>query len=127
MQIDNYIREANGPGYEEYEALSTPAFGPRDDREPRIDSTGNRFQISAAKILDFCEESMDVEIAELIRRELDELMYPSDIMRPACNEYYTMDALRCAIRKQMLVCTCDSRSLQRLVRAFDWSTGEKLL
>ena len=120
--MDPYSLAVFGPDCD-YEVHSPTATGPCDEREPRYNEVASRFVMSAAKILDQCEDMMIIEIRELISRELDGLMPLDDEGYLVCTHQDTINLLWEALQHQMVVYTCDTRSLQRLVCAFKLTTG----
>jgi hypothetical protein len=114
---------AVGPEYETDEMPSELVLGPRDAHKPGLHSTGDRFEILAAEILNVCDDSMVVEIYRFINQRLEAPTPPLDCVQVACTADSDTDALREALLKQIVVSTCDPRSLMRLNTAFKWSTG----
>ena len=107
--------------------ISSTANGPRDEREPRYNEEANRFALSAARILDQCEDNTEADICEFISRELEGLA-PLDDGRLGFThkEGLLDDPLRITLRRQIMVYTFDTESLLRLVRAYKKTTGEYL-
>ncbi len=113
-----------GPEYETDETPCELVFGPRDEHKPGLHSTGDRFEILAAEIMNFCDDStMIVEIDRFIQQRLEGPTPPLDCVQVACTADSDTKALREALRKQIVVSTFDPRSFMRMKTAFKWSTG----